>query len=228
LNVAPTELAAIIGHQPVNAALFVEALTHGSHGGKSNERDYQRLEFLGDRVLGMVIADALFAAFPAESEGQLSARLNALVTGERCADVARAIGLPPLIRLGKQALNDGGRDSDNIVGDVMEAVIGALYLDAGLEAARAFVLGAWGGRLQQVAAAPKHPKSALLEWSAANRRKPPVYSIETREGPDHAPRFTILVSVPHAGEARAAGTSKQEAETAAAAALLAQLTAASA
>jgi ribonuclease III len=220
LSDLPPALAAIISHQPQDAALFVEALTHGSHGG----RDYQRLEFLGDRVLGMAMAEALFTAFPKESEGQLSARLNALVTGERCAEVGRAIGLPPLVRLGKQALGDGGRESDNIIGDVVEAVIGALYLDAGYAKAHDFILSAWGDRLRQAAIAPKHPKSALLEWTAAHRRKPPVYSIERRDGPDHAPRFTILASVLNAGEARATGTSKQEAETAAAAALLAQLT----
>jgi ribonuclease III len=219
----PPALSTIIGHEPVNQALFVEALTHGSHGGNQGGPDYQRLEFLGDRVLGVVIAEALFAAFPRESEGQLSSRLNALVTGEQCAEVARALGLPPLIRLGKQALSDGGRESVNIIGDVMEAVIGALYLDTGLERARAFILASWGERLHQASSAPKHPKSALLEWSAANRRKPPIYSIEQREGPDHAPRFTVHVSVPNAGEARGSGTSKQEAETAAASTLLAIL-----
>jgi ribonuclease-3 len=209
----------MLGHEPSDKALFVEALTHGSHGG----RDYQRLEFLGDRVLGMVIADALFSQFPHESEGQLAARLNALVTGERCAEVARSIGLPPLIKLGKQALSDGGRESTNIIGDVMEAVIGALYIDAGLDQARRFILSAWGDRVQQATTAPKHPKSALLEWSAAHRKKPPVYLIEHRDGPDHAPRFTVRVAVAHAGEARATGASKQEAESLAAAALLAQL-----
>ncbi len=220
----------IIGYTPGDPALFIEALTHGSHGGNNQGaggqagRDYQRLEFLGDRVLGMVIADALFAGYPKESEGQLSARLNALVTRECCAAVARIIGLPPLIRLGKQALSDGGRDSDNIIGDVMEAVIGAVYIDAGFEAARQMVLGSWGDRIKLAASAPKHPKSALLEWSAANRRKPPVYIIESRDGPDHAPRFTVVVSVANAGAAQATGASKQEAETAAAAALLATLT----
>lgn len=210
----------IIGYTPADSALFTEALTHGSHGG----RDYQRLEFLGDRVLGMVIADALYAAFPRESEGELSARLNGLVTRECCAAVARDIGLPPLIRLGKQALSDGGRDSDNIVGDVMEAVIGAIWRDAGFDAARRFVLAAWGARIETTRSAPKHPKSALLEWSAANRRKPPVYAVDSRDGPDHAPRFTVSVSIAHAGTATATGASKQEAETAAAAALLAELT----
>lgn len=209
----------IIGYQPENLALFTEALTHGSYGG----RDYQRLEFLGDRVLGMIIADALYSAFPGESEGQLSARLNALVTRECCADIGRRIGLPPLVRLGKQALSDGGRDSDNIIGDVMEAVIGAIWLDAGLSAATTFIRTAWGERIGQLRAAPKHPKSALLEWSAANRRKPPVYVVDRRDGPDHAPRFTVSVSIANAGEAQATGASKQEAETAAAAALLSLL-----
>ncbi|NKB15922.1 MAG: hypothetical protein HC774_01780 [Sphingomonadales bacterium] len=116
------------GHAPTDPSLFVEALTHGSHGA----RDYQRLEFLGDRVLGMVVAEALYAAFPLESEGALSARLNQLVTGACCADVARQLELPALIRLGKQARDDGGRDSDNILGDVMEALIGALFLAGAL------------------------------------------------------------------------------------------------
>jgi ribonuclease-3 len=214
------DVRSIIGYSPADPALFTEALTHGSHGG----RDYQRLEFLGDRVLGMVIADALFTDFPNESEGQLSARLNALVTRDCCATIARTIGLPPLVLLGKQALSDGGRQSDNIIGDVMEAIIGAIYLDAGFEVARRFILTTWGERIRHSAIAPKHPKSALLEWSAANRRKPPVYAVQNRDGPDHAPRFTVLVAIANAGEAAATGTSKQDAETAAAAALLAQLT----
>ena len=213
-------LPALLGHRPRDTALFTEALTHGSHGG----RDYQRLEFLGDRVLGLVMSDALFQRFPKDSEGQLSARLNALVTRECCADVARQIGLPPLIRLGKQARDDGGRESDNILGDVVEALIGALYLDAGLDQARGFILKAWGPRIEAGVTAPRHPKSNLLEWAAANKRKPPVYTIERRDGPDHAPRFTIVASVPNVGEARGTGSSKQEAEKAAATALLAQLT----
>lgn len=216
-------LAVITGYAPRDSALFEEALTHGSHGGKGT-RDYQRLEFLGDRVLGLVIAEALLLAFPNEAEGQLSSRLNALVSRERCAEVARAISLAPLIRLGKQALGDGGRDSDNILGDVLEAVIGALFVDGGLDEARRFILTRWGERLRAAPVAPKHPKSALLEWSAANRRKPPEYHIDRRDGPDHAPRFTVRVSIANAGDASATGTSKQEAETAAAAALLGQLT----
>lgn len=221
-----TEIAAIIGHEPRETALFVEALTHGSHGAKGGNaggRDYQRLEFLGDRVLGLIVAAELYRRFPKESEGQLSARLNGLVTGEVCAEIAREIGLAPMIRLGKQARDDGGRESANILGDVVEALIGALYLDAGLDDARRFVLDCWGERIGAVREAPKHPKSALMEWAAANRRKPPEYRVVSRDGPDHAPRFTVAVAVANAGEATASGTNKQDAEKAAAAALLAQL-----
>lgn len=216
----PPTLTTIIGHQPNDMSLFDDALTHGSLGGG---RDYQRLEFLGDRVLGLVIADALFARFPHEQEGQLSARLNGLVTRETCADVARDLGIAPLVRLGKQARDDGGRDSANILGDITESLIGALYLDAGLDAARRFILASWGERISALKEAPKHPKSALLEWAAAHRRKPPEYAVVSRDGPDHAPRFTVAVAIRNAGEATATGASKQEAETAAARALLSQL-----
>ena len=215
-------LSAILSHEPQDEALFVEALTHGSHGGKG-AKDYQRLEFLGDRVLGLIVATELYRRFPRESEGQLSARLNGLVTREVCADVARQLGLAPLVRLGKQARDDGGRDSDNILGDVTEALIGALFLDAGLEAARRFVLASWGERIDAVREAPKHPKAALMEWAAANRRRPPDYRVVSRDGPDHAPRFTVAVSIHALGEATGSATNKQEAERAAAIALLAEL-----
>lgn len=210
----------LTGHRPADPALFIEALTHGSHGDRA---DYQRLEFLGDRVLGLIIADALYRRFPRESEGALAARLNGLVSRASCAEVARAIALGPHMRLGKQARDDGGRESDNILGDVIEALIGALFIDAGLDAAREFVMRHWEPRIGAVKSAPKHPKSALMEWAAAHRRKPPSYDVLNRSGPDHAPRFTVKASVPNAGEAEGEGTSKAEAEAAAAAALLAQL-----
>lgn len=213
-------IAALTGHSPADMALFVEALTHGSHGDRA---DYQRLEFLGDRVLGLIIAEALYRRYPRESEGALAARLNGLVSRSSCAEVARSIGLGPHMRLGKQARDDGGRESDNILGDVIEALIGALFLDAGLDAARAFVMRHWEPRIGAVKSAPKHPKSALMEWAAANRKKPPSYEVLRRDGPDHAPRFTVRASVPHAGEAEGQGTNKAEAEAAAAAALLARL-----
>lgn len=218
-----TALSALLGHRPRDEALFVAALTHGSHLQKRNDSaSYERLEFLGDRVLGLAIAGALYERFPNEPEGQLSLRLNTLVSRQRCATVARELGLPPLIRLGRQAHDDGGRDSDNILGDVVEALIGALYRDAGFAAAEAFVLRAWADHLDAPAGATKHPKAALLEWAARAKRKPPEYRLIDRSGPDHAPRFTVTVTVA-GGEASGSGSSKGEAETRAAAARLEQL-----
>ncbi|MDR6509767.1 ribonuclease-3 [Novosphingobium capsulatum] len=193
-------------------ALWHEALTHGSLG---EARDYQRLEFLGDRVLGLAVAEWLHEASDA-AEGKLSQRLNALVSRETCADVARALGVPAHIRLGKQARDDGGADSDNILGDVMEALIGALFLERGFPAARDFVRRCWDKPMRTGAGQRKHPKAALQEWAAGNRRKPPVYSLVSRDGPDHAAIFTVSVEVKGVGLAEARGSSKQEAETAAA------------
>lgn len=206
-------------HKPADLSLFSRALTHGS----LDSGDYQRLEFLGDRVLGLIVARWLYVRFPDEPEGSLSRRLNTLVSGETCAEVARSIDVRPHMLLGKQARDDGAGDSDNVLGDMLEALIGALYLEAGFDAADQFVRRAWGDRVEQQLRAPQHPKSALQEWAAANRRKPPVYEITDRSGPQHNPRFTVTVSIKGAGEAQAQGTSKQEAETAAAKVLLEQL-----
>jgi ribonuclease III len=200
-------------------SLFERALTHGSLAKES----YERLEFLGDRVLGLTMARWLFEKFPDDQEGQLSRRLNMLVSGETCAAVARDIGVSPHMRLGKQARDDGAFDSDNVLGDVMEALLGALYLDSGIEAADAFIRTHWAAYAEGVRAAPRHPKSALQEWAAANNRKPPLYEVIDRSGPHHAPQFSVRVSVGSAGEAHAVGSSKQEAETAAAAKLMEQL-----
>lgn len=212
-------LAATFGEAPRDLAPFERALTHGSQAAAN----YERLEFLGDRVLGLVIAEWLFELFPDEPEGALSKRLNALVTGAVCARVARAIHVVPHLRLGKQARDDGAADSDNVLGDVMEALIGALYLDAGLEPARRAIRSIWGDIVEDQASAPQHPKSALQEWAAAHNRKAPVYEVTDRAGPHHAPRFTVKVAIGTLAEASATGTSKQEAETAAAAALLEKL-----
>ncbi|MBB5685328.1 ribonuclease III [Sphingobium boeckii] len=206
-------------HTPKDLALFTRAVTHGSH----SVNTYERLEFLGDRVLGLVMAEWLFTLFPAEPEGKLSSRLNALVTGETCARIAREIGVIPHLRLGKQARDDGASQSDNVLGDVVEALIGALWLESGLDAARAFIRRAWGDIVETQINAPKHPKSGLQEWAAAHNRKPPVYEITDRSGPHHAPRFTIKVSIGTLAEATGTGTSRQEAETAAAKALLGKL-----
>ncbi len=212
-------LADTLGVAPEDEALYRTALTHPSHGADN----YQRLEFLGDRVLGLVIADWLSAQFPKEREGQLSQRFVTLVSGATCAEVARELGLKDHIRLGKQARDDGASDSDNILGDVMEALIGALYLEHGLDAARALIRRAWTGRIDGRDAVPRHPKSLLHEWAEANKRKPPRYTVMDRAGPDHALRWTVQASVGSAGEAPGTGSSKQEAETAAAAALLEKL-----
>ena len=212
-------LDATFGRVPGDLARFERALTHGSQA----SANYERLEFLGDRVLGLAMAEWLYELFPDEPEGSLSKRLNALVTGPVCADVARDIGVRPFLGLGKQARDDGAADSDNVLGDVMEALIGALYLEAGLAPARDFVRARWADRVHADARAPQHPKSALQEWAAAHNRKTPVYDVIERSGPQHAPRFTVRVSLGTYASAEAEGSSKQEAETAAARMLLAQV-----
>ena len=208
-----------LGHEARDLDLFERALTHSSLGRDS----YERLEFLGDRVLGLVIASALYERYPEEPEGQMSRRYNALVARETCAEIGRAMGLPKLIRVGKQAREDRASESDNVVGDVVEALIGALFIDAGLEAAQRFILAAWAPFLEGQGSAPEHPKSALQELAAARGLRAPEYELVARTGAHHAPRFTVRVSVPRLGEAEAEGASKQEAETSAAQALLEQL-----
>lgn len=208
-----------LDHQARQLVLFERAFAHASRGPES----YERLEFLGDRVLGLSVAAALFDRYPDEPEGKLSRRYNHLVARETCAEVGRTLGVPPLIRLGKQAREDSANQSDNVVGDVVEALIGALFLDAGFEAASRFVVETWKPHLDGQGSAPQHPKSALQELAAARGCKNPDYEIVGRTGAHHAPRFEVRVSIGNLGEASAEGASKQEAETAAAAALLGKL-----
>ena len=209
-------LASLLPEMPTDRELYYRALTHGSTG----QPDYQRLEFLGDRILGLVIADMLYHRYKEEAEGRLSHRLNALVSGATCADIARQIDLPPYLRLGKQARDDGAQQSDNVLGDVMEAIIGAHYLDHGLDAARRLIEQLWGPLLETANGAPKHPKSELQEWCAAHGRKVPEYVITKKEGPPHAMRFEITVTVKGFAPVTASANSKQAAETAAALAFL--------
>ncbi|WBO20874.1 ribonuclease III [Sphingomonas abietis] len=218
-DLPPREVTQALGHEPRDPALFLTALTHSSHAGDS----YQRLEFLGDRVLGLVMGEWLFALFPAEPEGQLSRRLNALVSGETCAEIARDLDLGRHLRLGKQARDDGAQFSTYVLGDVVEALIGALFLEAGIDGARAFIRKAWGDRVHAQGKAPKHPKAELQEYVAAKQWRPPVYEVTHRGGPHHAPVFTITVSIPGRMSAEGKGTSKQEAETEAARAMLKEL-----
>jgi ribonuclease-3 len=215
----PAFIGEAVGGEPKDPQLFERALTHGSHGRET----YERLEFLGDRVLGLVVASWLYERFPSEPEGKMSRRYNALVARETCAEVGRALDLPPFILLGRQAREDNANLSDNVVGDVVEAIIGALYLDGGLDRAEAFVRTNWAPFLDGQRKAPEHPKSALQERAAERKLGVPVYELISRFGPHHAPRFRVKVSLGRRGEAEAEGDSKQEAETAAAAALLEKL-----
>lgn len=208
-----------LDHEPQDLSLFERALTHSSVGKDS----YERLEFLGDRVVGLVIARLLYERFDREPEGKLSRRYNVLVSRETCAEVGRGIGLPGMIRLGKQAREDGANQSDNVVGDVVEALVGALLLDGGFGKADAFIRRTWAPYVDSQGRAPKHPKSALQELAAARNWSGPDYEVEQKSGAHHAPRFTVRVSIRNVGEASAEGSSKQEAETAAATALLEQL-----
>ena len=201
-----------IGFTVGDEALWVEALTHGSTGAA---RDYQRLEFLGDRVLGLAIAEWLYRREDS-SEGELAQRLNALVSRTTCAEIARAIGLSEHVRLGKQARDDGAHASENVLGDVMEALLGANFLETSFSATREIVRDLWQDTVSSHAGRSKHPKSALQEWAAGNRRKPPEYAVIDRSGPDHAAKFTVRVSVAKVGEVEATASSKQDAETEAA------------
>lgn len=209
-------LETALGRAPSDLRLFERAVTHASVGRDS----YDRLEFLGDRVLGLIVADWLYERFPNEPEGQMSKRFNALVSRETCAEVGRGLGVPGHIRLGKQAREDRASDSENVVGDVVEALIGALFLDSGLDAAQAFIRSAWAPYVDSQKGVPLHPKSALQELAADRGLAPPHYELVSRTGAHHAPTFRVKVSIKRGGEAEAEGLSKQEAETAAAAALL--------
>jgi ribonuclease-3 len=212
-------LLTFFGRQVSDLKLFERAVTHASVGRDS----YDRLEFLGDRVLGLVTARWLYERFPDEPEGQMSKRFNALVSRETCAEVGRGLGVPGHIRLGKQAREDRATDSDNVVGDVVEALIGALFLDAGFDAAQDFIRTAWAPYVDSQKRAPQHPKSALQELAADLSLPPPHYELVSRTGVHHAPTFRIRVAIKGGGEAEAEGASKQEAETAAAEALLGKM-----
>ena len=212
-------LRTTLGYEPKDLSLFERALTHSSVGRDS----YERLEFLGDRVVGLVIARWLYEKFGKEPEGNLSRRYNVLVSRETCAQIGRELGLPARIKLGKQAREDGANQSDNVVGDVVEALMGALLLDGGIDKANEFIRQTWAPYVESQGRAPTHPKSALQELAAARNWATPEYEVARKSGAHHAPRFTVRVAIRNVGEATAEGSSKQEAETAAATALLGQV-----
>ena len=208
-----------LGHEFSDPALLVRALTHSSMS-SPNRDDNQRLEFLGDRVLGLVMAEALLAHDGAATEGQLAPRFNALVRKEACADVAREVDLGTVLKLGRSEMLSGGRRKLALLGDAMEAVIAAVYVDAGFEAARAMVLRLWGGRIGAVKEDARDAKTALQEWAQARGLPPPNYAETARSGPDHAPVFTIEARLESGEQASATAGSKRQAEQAAARALL--------
>lgn len=212
----------VFGHAPADEALWRRALTHSSiSGSRGGQESYERLEFLGDRVLGLSMAEWLYELFPAEPEGMLSRRINLLVSGATCAEVARVIGAADRVRFDKGVRVDL-RHSDNVLGDVVEALLAALYLEAGFDAARAWVRRRWAGHVHGRDAAAKHPKAALQEWAAANRRGAPVYVAVEESGPDHLPLHTVVARL-GPDERTAIASTKREAETAAARLLLAAL-----
>ncbi len=212
-----------LGYEFSNPELLVRALTHGSVS-SSTRPDNQRLEFLGDRVLGLVMATALLEADKKASEGQLAPRFNALVRKEACADVARQIDLGDVLKLGRSEMLSGGRRKQALLGDAMEAVIAAIYRDAGFEAAAGVILRLWGDRIHNVEADARDAKTSLQEWAQARGQKPPSYVEVKRSGPDHAPVFTIAARLQDGTEAQATAGSKRQAEQAAAKALLYSLT----
>ena len=208
-----------LGHDFAKPEVLVRAVTHSSMTSPHRD-DNQRQEFLGDRVLGLVMAEALLLADVNAAEGLLAPRFNALVRKETCADVAREIDLGAVLKLGRSEMKSGGRRKEALLADGMEAVIAAVYQDGGFDGARAMVLRLWGARIHNVADDARDPKTALQEWAQSRGENPPEYIEVARSGPDHQPIFTIearLASGPF--EAATAG-SKRQAEQAAASALL--------
>ncbi|WP_417525186.1 ribonuclease III [Marinovum sp.] len=216
-------LQARVGYEFSDPRHLVRAVTHASMSTPTRS-DNQRLEFLGDRVLGLVMAEALLAADTRATEGQLAPRFNALVRKETCADVARQIDLGAAMKLGRSEMLSGGRRKMALLGDAMEAVIAAVYLDGGFDAAKALVLRLWGKRIDKVEDDARDAKTSLQEWAQARGQKPPVYDQISRSGPDHAPVFVIEVRLDSGQNARAEAGSKRQAEHAAAKALLDSLT----
>ncbi|NRA30865.1 MAG: ribonuclease III [Parvularculaceae bacterium] len=198
-----------------NKKLLERAMTHSSLSSQSGV-DLERLEFLGDRVLGLLTAEALWRRYPEMDEGQLAPRLNQLVRKETCADAARHFGLGPAIRMSVGEERNGGRDRNSVLGDAMESLLGALYIDGGLEAAVKVYDQYWGQRFDAIADQHLDPKTALQEWAQAEGHGTPTYRDVDRSGPDHAPEFTIEVRAGGLDPASAKGKSKRDAQGAAA------------
>ena len=217
-----TALQEALGHRFRDPGLLVQAVTHASMSSPGRD-DNQRLEFLGDRVLGLVMAEALLEADAKAAEGLLAPRYNALVRKETCADVARQIGLGDAMKLGRSEMMSGGRRKQALLGDAMEAVIAAVYLDGGFGAAKALVLRLWGDRIGAVEEDARDAKTSLQEWAQARGMQPPRYEDAGRSGPDHAPVFTVRAVLATGQSAEATAGSKRQAQQMAAKALLERL-----
>lgn len=211
-----------IGHAFTDRDLLERALTHSSVGDGARKVNHnERLEFLGDRVLNLLAAERLLSLDHEAKEGVLSPRLAALVNGKACARVARRIGLAPALRLSGSASKIGARESDGVLGDACEALMAALYIDGGLEAARVFFTAAWQEEFDTPSNARGHdPKTRLQEWAQGRGLALPAYTVVKRTGPDHAPVFTVAVTLEGFEPERGEGKSRQEAEKAAALAML--------
>ncbi len=218
---ATAGLEEAVGHRFRNPDLLRQALTHaGAAHGRRGMPDNERLEFLGDRVLGLVVAELLIERFPDATEGELGPRLTALVRREALAEAAASIGLGSYLVLAPADAASGARDQPKPLADACEAVIAALYLDGGLEAARRFILARWEAMIVGVATMPVEPKSALQEWAQGHGRKLPAYRVIRAAGSAHAPTFEVSVEVAGLEPASGHGPSKRAAEKAAAIALL--------
>ncbi len=217
------ELEQRIGHAFKGRALLREAMTHGSalDGAAKQTRSYDRLEFLGDRVLGLIVAEWLLEAHADEDEGEIAPRFNALVNRRACARAARAAGLGEAVILSASEEGQGGRGKEAILADICESVIAALYMDGGMAAARAFVMRFWADALDELKEMPRDAKSVLQEWTAA-RKAGLSYAMIDQSGPEHAPHFVIEARVDGFPPARGEGGSKREAQRAAAAAFLSE------
>lgn len=216
-------LETTIGYRFRDKALLERALTHISAlKGQGRTGSYQRLEFLGDHVLGLAVSEMLFAAFPKAEEGELSRRLADLVRRESCADVARVIDLGASLRLGASEVRAGGRSRIAILADVCESLIGAVFLDGGYKAAKALVERYWLDRMRTPARPLRDSKTVLQEWAQARGLPTPSYREVERTGPHHDPVFRVAVLLPEREPAEGRGRSKRAAEQAAAAALLAR------
>jgi ribonuclease-3 len=211
----------VIGHRFRSPELLDRAMTHRSAvQGRPSEWSNERLEFLGDRVLGLVMAETLLERFPGVREGELAPRLNLVVSREACARIGAEIGLGVFLIVDEAERSTGGATKKSLLANVVEAAIGAVYLDAGLPAAKTFILRRWKQALMDVSSAPRDPKTALQEWAQGQGHPTPRYQHDGREGPDHAPVFTASVRVEGVPEVSGSGASKQEAERAAARAML--------